>query len=185
MGERPGEMDERDVDERFASIVAAWDGPVPSPDVTLTRTGEPAATPEPDPADDPTGAAAPERAARPDTDPAAGPRGPGWVDPAPLDLVVPVTWRGATSPAPDEEEDEHFEPPEVTLPPQEDLHFWGAVVGLVVGPLILVWVAMVRPFYSTRWFLAGVALSLAGFALLVLRQPRHRDPEDDDDGARL
>ena len=29
MPDRPGDMDERDVDARFASIVARWDGPVP------------------------------------------------------------------------------------------------------------------------------------------------------------
>ena len=29
MPERPGDMDERDVDARFASIVAGWEGPVP------------------------------------------------------------------------------------------------------------------------------------------------------------
>ncbi len=29
MPDRPGDMDERDVDARFASIIARWDGPVP------------------------------------------------------------------------------------------------------------------------------------------------------------
>ena len=32
MPDRPGDMDERDVDARFASIVARWDGPVPDAD---------------------------------------------------------------------------------------------------------------------------------------------------------
>ena len=32
MPDRPGDMDERDVDARFASIVARWDGPVPAAD---------------------------------------------------------------------------------------------------------------------------------------------------------
>ena len=34
MPDRPGDMDERDVDARFASIVARWDGPVPDADDT-------------------------------------------------------------------------------------------------------------------------------------------------------
>jgi len=82
-------------------------------------------------------------------------------------------------------EDEHFEPPEVVLPPQEDLHFWGAVIGLVAGPLMLLWVVFARPSHSTRWFVVSVLVSLLGFALLVLRQPTHRDPTSGDNGARV
>ncbi len=50
---------------------------------------------------------------------------------------------------------------------------------------MLLYVVFARPFYSTRWFVAAVAVSLLGFALLVLRQPRDRDETDGDDGARL
>lgn len=179
MSDRPGEMDERDVDERFASIVAAW-GERSSP----TDADDSAADDE-----DTTVSHADEDAA---------PSRPPWVNPSPVDgLTMGSSWRvvepphaaGASSdaapptPAASDEDDEHFEPPAVELPPQEDLHFWGAVVGLVAGPLCLVYVAMARPFHSTRWFLAGLALSLVGFALLVLRQPRDRDT--DDDGARV
>jgi hypothetical protein len=174
--DRPGEMDERDVDERFASIVAAWDGPKPVADPVTPDDG--LADDEPSAAD-------------------AATARPPWVNPSPLDIVVPASsWRVAEPPATDadagqadhaatadDEDDEHFEPPTVELPPQEDLHFWGAVLGLVAGPLCLIYVAMARPFHSTRWFLAGLVLSLGGFALLVLRQPRHRD--DTDDGARV
>ena len=32
MPDRPGDMDESDVDARFASIVAQWEGPVPDAD---------------------------------------------------------------------------------------------------------------------------------------------------------
>ncbi|MGG5261064.1 hypothetical protein [Phycicoccus avicenniae] len=181
MSDRPGEMDERDVDARFASIVAAWDGPS-------------------SPGDDVAGTAGPtedlDSPAEPADDAEPAPARPPWVNPSPLDIVVPASsWRAAETsaeegsdvsgadPVADEEEDEHFEPPAVELPPQEDLHFWGAVLGLVAGPLCLIYVAMARPFHSTRWFLAGLVLSLGGFALLVLRQPRHRD--EDDDGVRL
>lgn len=193
MSDRPGEMDERDVDQRFASIVAGWDSPLPahgSADDDTDGTApdgaeEPAATDAADPEEGDGDAPRPEPGAR-----------PPWVNPSPLDIVVPASsWRvsppptvGAATPsappAGADDSDDHFEPPPVTLPPQEDLHFWGAVIGLVGGPLLLLYVALVRPFHSDRWFAAGVVLSLVGFALLVLRQPRHRDPGDDD-GARV
>lgn len=201
MAERPGDMDERDVDARFASIVAAWDEPVPD-------TSEPA---DPLPVTDAgpavrdsrgegTGVAddAEDGTAEADAVQPPKPALPGspWVTPTPLDVVVPASaWRAADTPDPATEaaaaaaeaalEDEHFEPPEVVLPPQEDLHFWGAVIGLVAGPLMLLYVVFVRPFHSTRWFVAAVLVSLVGFALLVLRQPRHRDPDSGDDGARV
>jgi hypothetical protein len=201
--DRPGEMDERDVDERFASIVAAWEGPVPSAD-DPQEPGSPATE---GPGNGSAGGApagdgsAPDEAAGADDAPPRPQRSP-WVNPSPLDIVVPPsTWRVPSPPEgqappgdstatptpgpPEAADEEHFEPPPVTLPPQEDLHFWGAVVGLVAGPLLLLWVALARPFYSDRWFAAGVVLSLVGFGLLVLRQPRYRDPGDDDDGARL
>ncbi|GAA4405979.1 hypothetical protein GCM10023168_20230 [Fodinibacter luteus] len=231
MPDRPGDMDERDVDARFASIVARWDGPLPDPHLPVEdaapRTsdaapGEPDAPDAPDavkppsaapdavglgPAAPPAGtpeaghpeAAAPE-ASPPDTgDPAAQTAAPPspWVNPSPLDVVVPPTaWRTPepTDPVTERaaaeaeaalEEEEHFEPPEVILPPQEDLHFWGAVIGLVAGPLMLLYVVFARPFHSTRWFVAAVVVSLVGFGLLILRQPKHRDPTSGDDGARI
>ncbi len=197
MSDRPGEMDERDVDARFASIVAGWEarqdpaggspGESPSEEPRDTAAGE-RAEDSPEPGPGPAGDGAPD-------DDAPGPARSAWVNPSPLDGLVPASsWRVAPPPsagdgeaAPTasvaEDDDEHFEPPAVELPPQEDLHFWGAVIGLVAGPLCLVYVAMARPFHSTRWFLAGLALSLLGFALLILRQPRERDHGDD--GARI
>jgi hypothetical protein len=204
VAERPGDMDERDVDARFASIVAAWDGPVPDATDPVDGPSETDAVPPP-------GAGPADRAGLPeDAEGTAGPTGepdavvppkpalPGspWVTPTPLDVVVPPSaWRAAETPDDATEaeaaaaeaalDDEHFEPPEVVLPPQEDLHFWGAVIGLVAGPLMLLYVVFVRPFHSTRWFIAAVVVSLLGFGLLVLRQPRHRDPTSGDDGARV
>jgi len=210
VAERPGEMDERDVDERFASIIARWDGPAPeggapAPSSAGAEGAEPAtpATPSRGPDDDGSGAADTTEAADAtddrtgtNTDDAPAATRPAWVNPSPLDIVVPASsWRAAAEP--DDEtkaaaaraeaalEDEHFEPPPVDLPPQEDLHFWGAVVGLVAGPLMLLYVVFARPFHSTRWFVASVAISLIGFALLVLRQPTNRDDHDSDDGARV
>lgn len=97
-------------------------------------------------------------------------------------LVDDLAALDALPPADDPDEG-HFEPPEVELPPQEDLHYWGAVGGLVIGPLLLLWVVFARPFYSGWWLLASFTLMIGGFALLVLRQPKDRD--EDDDGVRL
>ena len=203
MPDRPGDMDERDVDARFASIVAQWEhsdavAPVGAP---VTDDADTAADPvtanDPVTADDVV--AADEV---PDEPATAAPTVAPWVNPSPLDVVIPASaWRApeATDPATEQaaaeaeatleaaiaDEEPHFEPPEVTLPPQEDLGFWGAVIGLVAGPLMLLYVVFARPFHSTRWFVASVVVSLLGFALLVLRQPAHRDPTSGDDGARV
>ncbi len=101
---------------------------------------------------------------------------PGFGTDAPPPPVVPDP----------EDPEEHFVPEPVVLPPQEDLHFWGIVVGLVAGPLLLLWVVFVgKGTESSWWLLLAVGLTIGGFALLVLRQPTHRDPSDDDNGARL
>lgn len=103
-------------------------------------------------------------------------------------LEIPV-WRAPQGPTIDEildqEEEEGFTPPPVALPPAEDLHYWGALTALVTGPLLILWVAFGQPFYATWWLLLGIALCAGGFGLLVLRAPHHRDPDDDDSGARV
>ena len=65
------------------------------------------------------------------------------------------------------------------------LHVAAGAVGLVAGPLMLLWVVFARPAHSTRWFVVSLVVSLVGFGLLVLRQPRHRDPTSGDNGARV
>ncbi|MGL4744968.1 MAG: hypothetical protein ACRCXL_11350 [Dermatophilaceae bacterium] len=169
MTERPGEMDERDVDARFASIVAAWDGGSP----TTALGGEQPPDAEPRPGSDPDGEAAAE---------------PAGTEAAPFVVVPGSSWRTPSTgqdAAEHDTDDDHFEPPPVALPPQEDLHFWSALVGLVLGPALLLYVAIGRPGHSARWFAAAVLLTLVGFGLLLLRQPRERDPADPDDGARV
>ncbi|HWS58367.1 MAG TPA: hypothetical protein VN257_07490 [Actinotalea sp.] len=204
MPDRPGDMDERDVDARFASIVAQWEASVPDADEAdeadeADDAGTPASAHDTETPDDPVAGDEPDQAAA--AAPPARPL-PPWVNPSPLDVVVPASaWRtpepmdAATERAAAEadeaveaaiaDEEPHFEPPEVVLPPQEDLSFWGAVIGLVAGPLMLLYVVFARPFHSTRWFVAAVVVSLLGFGLLVMRQPAHRDPTSGDDGARV
>lgn len=106
--------------------------------------------------------------------------------PSPPAPNFPV-WRGATNETPydeilDQVEDEdHFEPPEPRpLPPQEDLHFWGIIVGLVGGPLLLLWLVLFRPDVAGWWMWLAIAMSLGGFVLLVLRGP---SDDDHDNGA--
>ena len=139
-----------------------------------------------------------------DTGPGAPHRRFSAVNPSPLNPAVnpPPTlggipvWRGATSDAGPADtaadrargadDDEHFEPgPTAPLPPQEDLHFWGIVVGLVAGPLILLWLVIFRPDVSDWWVLGALTLTVGGFVLLVLRQPHSRDEDDPDNGARV
>lgn len=163
MAEHDGESD---LDARFEAIVAHWD------DVTgdVPDTGE--RTPRPDP--------------HPWHSPVDAGTNPPW----------PV-WRGPTRSAEaatdedadtvdDHPDEEHFEPgPLEPLPPQEDLGFWGIVVGLTAGPLLLLWLVLVRPEVSDLWTWAALALTATGFGLLVLRQPPHRSDDGPDDGARV
>ncbi|MBP6997750.1 MAG: hypothetical protein KBB39_16575 [Phycicoccus sp.] len=155
----PEPLDDHEVDERFADIVEQW----------RTRD-EPSGEVEP----------APTEA---DVSP------PTAAEPPDLVISVDPAWRRpADRPTWDEildaEEAQGFTPPPVELPPGEDLHYWGAVIGLVAGPLLVLWVAFGGPASSGWWLLAGIGLTVAGFALLVLRMPTHRDPGDDD-GARV
>ena len=196
-------MSDRDVDAQFADIVAHWDDVAPDPQA------HPAPAPEGE-----TGAG-PDRGSVGGTDresvggtdrDGTAPESRSTVNPSPLNPspVEPVTpppmlggipvWRGATPAAPSDgektpaaaDDEEHFEPgPTAPLPPQEDLHFWGIVVGLVVGPLLLLWLVIVRPDVSGWWTLGALALTVGGFVLLVLRQPSSRDEDDPDNGARV
>jgi hypothetical protein len=189
-------MSDRDVDAQFADIIAHWDdvAPLPERGPDAPQTNEPPAGPvsleDLDDVDD-----APRSVpGQGDVPPAVRPSG---VNPSPLADSIPV-WRGATSgagvgrPAADasvsgaDDEDEHFQPgPTAPLPPQEDIHFWGIVVGLVAGPLLLLWLVIFRPDVSDWWVIASLGLTVMGFVLLVLRQPHARDEDDPDDGARV
>lgn len=187
-------MSDRDVDAEFADIVARWDEVASLPD-TPTAPGS---------SDSVSGDAVPPR----DTSIEGGvPGQPATgVNPPLLPSVNPpptrpfVVWRGAEQPAPAEDtpdpvelrdlrdldDDEHFEPgPTAPLPPQEDLQFWGIIVGLVAGPLLLLWLVLFRPNVSNWWTLGALGLIVMGFVLLVMRQPQARDEDDPDNGARV
>ena len=176
-------MRDEDVESRFAAIVAGFE--------TEAAPAEPAepAPLEPGPANTtppPTPTPTPFKPGPANTTPPSAPLRPGAAATTPPSLVpffanVPV-WRGAEGPPLDElleaEEDARFVPaPPQPLPPQEDLHFWGILVGLVGGPILLLWLVLFRPDVANWWTWLALALTAGGFVLLVLRQP----PGGDDD----
>ena len=188
-------MGERDVDAEFADIIAHWDEVESLPDAAGTTatdaTSTRPASPEPPPVDP-----APAGSAPTDELPRRTPPNP--VNPPPVGPFV--VWRGADQQPPsveapdmaddphelDDDDDEHFQPgPTAPLPPQEDLQFWGIIVGLVAGPLLLLWLVIVKPDVSDWWTLGALGLTVGGFVLLVLRQPHSRDEDDPDNGARI
>lgn len=81
------------------------------------------------------------------------------------------------------DEDEHFVPPRPAPLPAGDLHFWAILGCLVLGPALL-FLSAVLPVLGSTWAAVGAVLMVAGFVLLVLRQPRHRR-HDGDWGARV
>jgi len=147
------EQPERDLDKEFEDLIAHWDS-----------TGPPSTPAEPPPP-------------RPGVNVWRGPT--IWLPPE--GAFEPAAEQPATPGA--DEDDDDFQPEPVRLPPQEDLHFWGIVVGLLGGGLLLLYVALTGASTSSWWFLAAVILFVGGFALLILRQPRERDSTDD--GTRL
>ncbi|HOF63244.1 MAG TPA: hypothetical protein PLL54_02985 [Dermatophilaceae bacterium] len=83
------------------------------------------------------------------------------------------------------EEDEHFLPPDPELPPVHDATYWAAVAGLVLGPLLVLWAAFLSGNPDPGWWIVtGIALTVVGFGLLVLRGSTDADTEDDD-GAKV
>jgi hypothetical protein len=184
-------MSDRDVDAQFADIVAHWDEVESLPDA-------PELPDSPELPDAPAVPDSPKVTEREGVNPPLV-RRPSPTNPPPVGPFV--VWRGAqpepvpseepqevTAPAElsDLEDDEHFQPgPTAPLPPQEDIQFWGIIVGLVAGPLLLLWLVLFRPSVSSWWTVGALALTIGGFILLVLRQPHERDEDDPDNGARV
>jgi hypothetical protein len=98
----------------------------------------------------------------------------------PQAVPAPQLWRAHEV---DDEYEEHFEPPPVTPLPAGDLQFWGIIVGMCGGPLLLLYLVLFNRDASSYWVLGAIAMSVGGFALLVSRMPGHHG--EDDDGARL
>jgi hypothetical protein len=100
--------------------------------------------------------------------------------PDPQTVPTPPPWRGHEV---DDDYEDHFEPPPVSPLPAGDLQFWGIIVGMCGGPLLLLYLVLFNRDASSYWILIAIAMSVGGFVLLVSRMPGHH--EDDDDGARL
>lgn len=111
----------------------------------------------------------------------------------PVKPVTPVTpadatprpgsaWR-AHVPVEDPEDEHYVPPPPQPLPSSEDKHFWLMMLGLVGGPLLFLWLILFDRDGNGWWMVGAIAMTVAGFVLLVLRQPFERD--EDDDGVRL
>ena len=66
-----------------------------------------------------------------------------------------------------------------------DATYWAAVAGLVLGPLLVLWAAFLSGNPDPGWWIVtGIALTVVGFGLLVLRGSTDADTEDDD-GAKV
>ncbi|WEV78942.1 hypothetical protein O9K63_03850 [Janibacter cremeus] len=196
--------EERDVDAIFASIVARWDETPQEESATGTSAGPegPSETPAAPPRRQSTGdvrlppppgrqgptqstgdvdVPMPGRGGRPREEPPAEPV-PWRTDPT--NSVADALMAGDDGFLGDADDEEGYTPPPpAPLPPLDDRLFWGAVVGLVLGPLGLLWMLLTRS--AGFWFtMLVIALILGGFACIVLRQPTRRG-YDPDDGARV
>lgn len=198
-------MKDDDLDARFAEIVAGLD-PVTVED--LDDLGDDILDPldplDPQPRAD---GSSPDPARDPDLeDPAQPVRGDPSIAPGVLPASPRVVWRsgpladadppelsasldGSHGEADDGDDDldaglDSFEPPDPgPLPPSHDHQFWGIVLGLTGGPLLLLWLLLTQDEVSGWLGMLGAAMTVGGFALLVLRQPTDRD--ETDDGVRL
>ena len=194
-------MAEKDVDEQFAAIMAHWDDvalgldpygdPHPDSDPTRESPAAPVTPPVTPPADAST--RLPEIRRIRDVDdlpdveearlddrmrdvPVEVPRDADeeWGDDEPDESV----W------AHDDDPEQHYTPPPpAPLPSSEDKHFWLMIVALVSGPLLFLYLLLFNRDGNGWWMLFALLVSIAGFVLLVLRQPLDRD--EDDDGIRL
>lgn len=182
-------MPDKDVDEQFAAIMAHWQeeaiGLDPSGDPEDPRRPDRQRWPAP-PAPGPAERLGPAEAAQPageDHAPDGRPdlaAPPQPTPPQPTPPVLGAAWR-QHHPV---EEELHFEPPPpAPLPPAEDKHFWTMLSALVGGPLLFLYLLLFNRDGNGWWMTFAILISVAGFVLLVLRQPAVRD--DGDDGIRL
>ncbi|HET7660833.1 MAG TPA: hypothetical protein VFK66_10640 [Oryzihumus sp.] len=117
--------------------------------------------------------------ANPPTQPAPPPAVPSWgPEPAAQGPRRPEEHSQA-------DPEDHFIPGPTAPLPAGDLQFWGILIGLTGGPLLLLYLILFDRSADSLWLLLAISMTVGGFALLVSRLPRHRDEDDDDDGARL
>lgn len=179
--------DERDVDAIFESIVARWDDP-PAPDPQGTAPDDETEAPRRQTTGDVHLPSSDAATTQPPEDPEPSADLPPSPDPVPwrtdpTNSVAEALLRDDDTPGV-ADDDEGFTPaPPAPLPPTSDRLFWGAIVGLVLGPLGLLWIALARPGGFWPTFLV-IALIIGGFTCLYLRQPTDRG-YDPDQGARV
>lgn len=198
--------DERDVDAIFESIVARWEETAEDPSAPRHHDREDPTAASGPTTTDPTAATGYQSTGgvhRPPLPPAPAEHEgeASATDADPSGTRVPedrpaVPWRtdptnsvadallGSDDHPGSAEDEEGFTPPPTEpLPPLTDRLFWGALGGLVLGLLGLVWLALARP--DGFWPKAIVlGLIFGGFLCLVLRQPTDRG-HDPDQGARV
>jgi len=173
----------------------------PTPDTTVDAgTDAPTREPGTDGGHD-TGTGRPTPAGPPPVGPTSAgptPSGPAPVGhPTPLAQPAPPpavpSWgpdpagRGPLPPEAHSQPDpeDHFIPGPTAPLPAGDLQFWGILIGLTGGPLLLLYLILFDRSADSLWLLMAISMTVGGFALLVSRLPRHRDEDDGDDGARL
>lgn len=93
---------------------------------------------------------------------------------------LPSQWRMPTGESILDEEDGFVPPPPRPLP-AGDLNFYGAIGGLVGGPLWLLYLFFFDRYARPIWWLLACAVFVGGLVLLILRQPEKRDDDWDDD----
>ena len=185
-----GDPDRSDVDAQFAEIIAHWSddaltrpGPAPWPDAEGMDEAEDQPRPPGGTPDTPGGApttAGGSTVAPPPTAP------PGPLEPPSAAAPAAPPEGPARPPEPArhvDDPEEHFHPGPTQPLPAGDLQFWGIVIGLTGGPLLLLYLTLFDRTADSLWLLLAIGLTVGGFAMLVSRLPRHRDGDDDDDGA--
>ncbi|QBF46178.1 hypothetical protein [Janibacter limosus] len=173
--------DDRDVDAAFEAMVAHWDEPTPDEDLPdHDRLPAPLDTPPRRPRQTTAGV----HGAFPPPRPVDRQRNdvPWRVDPT---NSVADALMGSDDDPGSADDDEGFQPPPpAPLPPSTDRLFWGALLGLGLGILGLLWLAIARPYVGSWVTFLVVASIIGGFVCLVIRQPQDRD-DDPTNGARV
>src|SRR6478736_5932023 len=153
------------------------DAPPRAPGTDESRPAAPGPPPSGPPPSGPTSSgAAPSGHASPPARQGPPPAVPSW-GPAPQGPRPPDDSRA--------DPEEHFIPGPTAPLPAGDLQFWGILIGLTGGPLLLLYLILFDRSADSLWLLLAISMTVGGFALLVSRLPRHRDGDDGDDGARL